>query len=75
MLILAVAAGVARPRLDRFCYLPGGHDPQALRALTVAYCVLPCLLTLLAASLLYVLIIRRPLGGIPRKPVTAKVLP
>ena len=72
---LALAAGVALPMLDLFGYVPGGHDPQALRALTVAYCVLPCLLKLLAASLLYVLIIRRPLGGIPRKPVTAKVLP
>jgi GPH family glycoside/pentoside/hexuronide:cation symporter len=60
---LALAAGVALPLLGLFGYVPGARDPQALQALTVAYCLLPCALKLLAASLLYVLIIRRPKGG------------
>jgi GPH family glycoside/pentoside/hexuronide:cation symporter len=60
---LALAAGVALPLLDLFGYVPGARDPQALQALTVAYCLLPCALKLLAAALLYGLIIRRPKGG------------
>ena len=57
---LALAAGVALPALAAFGYEPGSRSPQALGALTAAYCLLPCLLKLGAATLLYVLLIRNP---------------
>ena len=50
---LALAAGLALPLLQILGYAPGQHDPQALQALTLAYCVLPCALKLAAAALLY----------------------
>ncbi|MBC7957908.1 MAG: MFS transporter [Cytophagales bacterium] len=50
---LALAAGVALPALQAFGYAPGSQSPQALSALTVAYCVLPCVLKLGAAGLLW----------------------
>jgi len=56
---LALAAGVALPALGLWGYAPGAQDEAALRALTWAYCLLPCGLKLLAAGLLYTLIIRR----------------
>jgi Na+/melibiose symporter-like transporter len=58
---LALAAGVALPLLGALGYVPGAHDAEALQTLTWAYCLLPCALKLLAASLLYTLIIRKPL--------------
>jgi Na+/melibiose symporter-like transporter len=50
---LALAAGVALPLLGAFGYSPGARDAQALHALTLAYCLLPCALKLAAAGLLY----------------------
>ena len=50
---LALAAGLALPALAAWGYAPGAQDPQALRALTWAYCLLPCALKLAAAALLY----------------------
>ncbi len=50
---LALAAGLALPLLALFGYVPGTREPQALQALTVAYCLLPCVLKLAAAGLLY----------------------
>ncbi|WP_457418618.1 MFS transporter [Roseateles sp. P5_E7] len=50
---LALAAGVALPLLQALGYAPGQRDPQALQALTIAYCLLPCALKLAAAALLY----------------------
>ena len=50
---LALAAGLALPALQAFGYAPGGRGAEALTALTVAYCVLPCLLKLGAAALLW----------------------
>jgi Na+/melibiose symporter-like transporter len=50
---LALAAGLALPLLQGFGYSPGARDPSALWALTAAYCLLPCVLKLLAAALLY----------------------
>jgi Na+/melibiose symporter-like transporter len=50
---LALAAGVALPLLSVFGYQPGARDPAALSALTIAYCVLPCVLKALAAWLLW----------------------
>jgi len=45
---LALAAGLSLPLLQAFGYAPGARDPAALRALVVAYCVLPCALKLIA---------------------------
>jgi Na+/melibiose symporter-like transporter len=56
---LALAAGVALPLLSWLGYTPGTQDPAALQTLSNAYCLLPCALKLLAATLLYTLIIRR----------------
>lgn len=55
---LALAAGVALPALAAFGYAPGNRSPEALAALTTAYCLLPCLLKLGAVALLYTLLIR-----------------
>jgi glycoside/pentoside/hexuronide:cation symporter, GPH family len=49
---LALAAGIALPALALFGYTPGSRDPAALQALTLAYCLLPCVLKLLALALL-----------------------
>ncbi|MEY4266321.1 MAG: hypothetical protein RIS90_856 [Pseudomonadota bacterium] len=57
---LALAAGLALPALGALGYAPGSRDDAALATLTAAYCLLPCALKLLAAALLYTLIIRRP---------------
>jgi len=56
---LALAAGVALPALGWLGYRPGATDVAALHTLTLAYCVLPCVLKTGAAALLYVLIIRK----------------
>jgi Na+/melibiose symporter-like transporter len=55
---LALAAGLALPLLGLFGYLPGARQAGALQALTVAYCLLPCVLKLIAALALYLLVIR-----------------
>ncbi len=55
---LALAAGVALPLLQGFGYAPGSQNAQALTALTVAYCLLPCALKLAAVALLYLTWIR-----------------
>lgn len=55
---LALAAGLALPLLALFGYTPGTRDPAALQTLTVAYCLLPCALKLLAGGALYALVIR-----------------
>ena len=52
------AAGIALPLLGLFGYAPGARDAAALQALTVVYCLLPCVLKLLAAGLLHTLWIR-----------------
>lgn len=56
---LALAAGLALPLLGWLGYLPGAQDASALRTLTLAYCVLPCVLKAAAAALLYALLIRK----------------
>lgn len=58
---LALAAGLALPLLGLAGYVPGSRDPQALQALVAAYCLLPCLLKLAAAGLLWRTVIRN--GG------------
>jgi glycoside/pentoside/hexuronide:cation symporter, GPH family len=57
---LAIAAGVALPLLAAFGYSPGARDDAALSALTLAYCLLPCALKLIAAALLWRLWMRSP---------------
>jgi Na+/melibiose symporter-like transporter len=59
---LALAAGLALPLLAAFGYTPGARDGDALAALTLAYCLLPCALKLAAAFLLWRLWMRSPLG-------------
>ena len=56
---LALAAGLALPLLGWWGYAPGQRDPQALTALTWAYCILPCALKLLAAGALQHFIIHK----------------
>lgn len=70
---LALAAGLALPLLGAFGYTPGARDPQALWTLTVAYCLLPCGLKLLAAGLLHTLLIRpaRHSATAPSSPLKA----
>ena len=51
-LTLALAAGLSLPLLQGLGYTPGARDDSALQALTLAYCVLPCLLKLPSAWLL-----------------------
>ncbi len=55
---LALAAGVALPALQWFGYAPGSQSPEALHALMLAYCVLPCVLKAAAVGLLYFLWIK-----------------
>jgi GPH family glycoside/pentoside/hexuronide:cation symporter len=50
---LGLAAGAALPLLALAGYAPGLRDPDALRALGLAYVAVPCLLKLAAAGLLY----------------------
>ncbi|MBL8333339.1 MAG: MFS transporter [Rubrivivax sp.] len=56
---LALAAGLALPLLQQLGYTPGQRDDAGLHALTVAYCLLPCVLKLAAAGLLAWLLPRR----------------
>jgi glycoside/pentoside/hexuronide:cation symporter, GPH family len=51
---LALAAGLALPALALFGYTPGARAPEALQALVIAYCVLPCALKLIAACALFI---------------------
>ena len=60
---LALAAGLALPLLQMAGYSPGSRGDAALGALVIAYCVLPCVLKLAAAAILYFSLIR---SGSPR---------
>jgi GPH family glycoside/pentoside/hexuronide:cation symporter len=55
---LAAAAGLALPLLALAGYSPGASSEPALRALTAAYCLLPCALKAAAAAALYVYFIQ-----------------
>lgn len=68
---LALAAGAALPLLQWLGYAPGSQDEQALQHLAWAYALVPCVLKLLAACLLYVLLIRRE----PSPALTQRNLP
>ncbi len=56
---LALAAGIALPLLGAFGYTPGSREGPALQALTLAYCLLPCVLKLAAAGLLWTTWLRK----------------
>ena len=68
---LALAAGVALPVLGALGYVPGTREPAALQVLSLAYCLLPCALKLLAAALLYGLIVRQATPPPPHPASTA----
>ena len=55
---LALAAGLALPLLGVFGYAPGVRSADALSALVMAYCVLPCVLKLAASAALYFFMIQ-----------------
>ena len=55
---LALAAGLTLPLLQWLGYAPGARGPQALDALTVVYCLVPCALKAIAALALYYLLIK-----------------
>ncbi len=50
---LALAAGIALPLLSWLGYVPGQPSDEGLRALVIAYALLPCVLKLAAAALLW----------------------
>jgi Na+/melibiose symporter-like transporter len=50
---LALAAGVSLPLLARLGYVPGVQDAAGAAALSVAYALVPCVLKLIAAALLW----------------------
>lgn len=50
---LALAAGISLPLLGQLGYVPGQSDAQGLAALCVAYALLPCVLKLAAAAILW----------------------
>jgi Na+/melibiose symporter-like transporter len=55
---LALAAGLALPLLGLAGYVPGAREAGALQALSLAYCLLPCVLKVLAGASLWALVIR-----------------
>lgn len=57
---LALAAGLSLPLLAWLGYAPGARDEDALWRLSLAYCLVPCLLKLLAAALLWRWMGRQP---------------
>lgn len=71
---LALAAGAALPLLQWLGYAPGSRDAQALQHLGWVYALLPCALKLLAAALLYVLLIRPVSPVPPRAPTSRRTL-
>lgn len=71
---LALAAGLALPLLGQFGYAPGSRDADALHTLSLAYGALPCALKLLAAALLYALVIRPGAAERALHPLTHKAL-
>lgn len=50
---LALAAGIALPLLERLGYVPGMTDAASTQALGVGYAILPCVLKLIAATVLW----------------------
>lgn len=66
---LALAAGLSLPLLGALGYVPGHTAAEGLRALTWAYAVVPCVIKLTAAGLLYLLFVRhQPPSASPHAP-------
>ncbi|MDQ0611416.1 GPH family glycoside/pentoside/hexuronide:cation symporter [Variovorax sp. W1I1] len=61
---LALAAGLALPLLGLAGYVPGARDASALQALSLAYCLLPCVLKVAAGAALWALVIRSPASAL-----------
>lgn len=55
---LALAAGISLPVLNWLGYAPGQHDEGALQALSLAYCLVPCLFKMAAGGALYLGLMR-----------------
>jgi GPH family glycoside/pentoside/hexuronide:cation symporter len=66
---LALAAGLALPLLGLAGYVPGAREPVALQALSLAYCLLPCVLKVIAGVSLWVLVIRPASAAASMAPV------
>ncbi|MDH6167280.1 GPH family glycoside/pentoside/hexuronide:cation symporter [Variovorax boronicumulans] len=66
---LALAAGLALPLLGLAGYMPGARDPSALQALSLAYCLLPCVLKVIAGAALWALVIRPAASPSPTAPL------
>lgn len=66
---LALAAGLALPLLGLAGYVPGARDASALQALSLAYCLLPCVLKTAAGVALWALVIRPDPSGSPAAPM------
>ena len=60
---LALAAGLALPLLGLAGYVPGAREAGALQALSLAYCLLPCVLKVAAGLALWALVIRPSNGA------------
>jgi len=50
---LALAAGISLPLLERLHYVPGVQNAAGIQALGIAYALVPCVLKLLAAAILW----------------------
>lgn len=50
---LALAAGISLPLLQRLGYVPGMQNAAGIQALGIAYALVPCVLKLLAATILW----------------------
>ncbi len=71
---LALAAGLALPLLGLAGYVPGAREAGALQALSLAYCLLPCVLKVLAGASLWALVIR-PAAASQRPMPVSKAAP
>ncbi|MEZ2294414.1 MFS transporter [Variovorax sp. RCC_210] len=60
---LALSAGLALPLLGLAGYVPGAREVGALQALSLAYCLLPCVLKVAAGLALWALVIRPSNGS------------
>jgi GPH family glycoside/pentoside/hexuronide:cation symporter len=66
---LALAAGLALPLLGLAGYVPGTREAGALQALSLAYCLLPCVLKVAAGLALWALVIRPAASVSPSLPL------
>lgn len=72
---LALAAGLALPLLGLAGYVPGAREAGALQALSLAYCLLPCVLKVLAGASLWALVIRPAAAAAQQSMPVSKAAP